>query len=155
VHDGLHVEGQVVGSFEHVLAPFQPRLRHRFKNALKGRQLVTVFGGKIGATVKGLEVRRQEHRHRPAAVPRQDLHGRHVDLIEIGPFLAIHFDADEMCAEELAHLGVLEAFMLHHVAPVTGRIADAQKDGPIQLPRQAQGLFAPGKPVDRIMGMLL
>ena len=56
----------------------------------------------IGAAVKRLQVGRQKHRHRPAAAAGHHLHGVHVDLIEVGPLLAIDLDADEVARSSAA-----------------------------------------------------
>ena len=50
----------------------------------------------IGAAVKGLQIRRQPYAHRPAAGAGGGLHERHVDAIDVGPFLAIDLDRDEL-----------------------------------------------------------
>src|ERR1041384_5622952 len=34
------------------------------------------------------------------------------------PDLAVHLDADKMLVEDLGNLGILETFVLHHMAPV-------------------------------------
>ena len=49
----------------------------------------------VRAAVERLQVGRQKHRHRPAAAAGHHLHRVHVDLIEVGPLLAIDLDADE------------------------------------------------------------
>ncbi len=85
---------------------------------------------------------------------RQDLHGGHVDLIEIGPLLAIDLDADEVFAQNLADFGILEALVLHDVAPVARGVADREKDRAIELLGGAQGFFAPGEPIDGVVGVL-
>ena len=40
------------------------------------------------------------------------------------------------------------------MAPVTGRITDAQQDRQVLCTRTPQGFFSPRVPVDRIVGML-
>ena len=49
---------------------------------------------------------------------------------------------------------VFKRLMLHHMAPMTGRITDAQKDWFILALRFVKGFFAPRKPVHRIMRVL-
>jgi hypothetical protein len=48
----------------------------------------------------------------------------HVDLINVGTFLAIHFDVDEEIIHDLRGRHVLEALVRHHVAPMASSIAD-------------------------------
>ena len=49
---------------------------------------------------------------------------RHVDLIDVGAFLAIHFDVDEEIVHHLRGCRVLEALVRHDVTPMAGGIAD-------------------------------
>ncbi len=55
---------------------------------------------------------------------------------------------------ERGGLGVFEGFVRHDMAPVTGGIPDAEKDGFILPAGFFQGFRAPGIPVDRVMGVL-
>jgi hypothetical protein len=57
--------------------------------------------------------------------------------------------------EELRDLRILERLLLHHVAPVTGRVSDAEKDGAVELPGRGKGLRPPGVPVHGVVGVLL
>ena len=50
--------------------------------------------------------------------------------------------------------GVLEALVLHHVAPVAGRVADRQKNRLVLGLRPLERLGPPRIPVDRIVGVL-
>ena len=50
---------------------------------------------------------------------------------------------------------VLEALVLHHVAPVAGRVADGEKDRLVLALRRGERLLAPRVPVHRIVRMLL
>ena len=54
----------------------------------------------VGAAEERLQLRRQEHRHRPAARSRRRLHERHVDAIDVGPLLAIDLDRHEVGVQE-------------------------------------------------------
>ncbi len=49
---------------------------------------------------------------------------------------------------------VLERFALHDVAPVAGRVADAQEDRPVEQLRPGQRVGPPRRPVDRVVGVL-
>ena len=53
------------------------------------------LGREVGAAVERHALRRQEHGHRPAAVPGHGLHGLHVDGVEVGALLAVDLDIDE------------------------------------------------------------
>jgi len=82
------------------------------------------------------------------------LHGRHVDLVQVGPLLAVHLDGDKVLVENLGRLEILEKFQLHDVTPVTGRVADGEKDRLVFLFRAPECLLRPREPVDRVMGVL-
>lgn len=50
------------------------------------------------------------------------LHKGHIHLVHIRPLLPVNLHADEVLTEQAANLLVLEGFLLHHVAPVTGGV---------------------------------
>ena len=102
----------------------------------------------------GLLLGREEDRERPAAAAAEELHGELVDLVEIRALFAIDLHAHEELVHAPRDVLVLEGLALHHVAPVAGRVADAEEDGLVLGPRAAQRLVAPGIPVDRIVRVL-
>ena len=95
------------------------------------RHTVARLVREVGAAIERPAVGRQEDRHRPAATAGHRLDGRHVHLVEVGPFLAIDLDRDEVVVEIARRRLVLERFALHDVAPVAGRVADRQEDRPV------------------------
>ncbi len=107
----------------------------------------------VGAGEERLQLGRQEHRVRPAALAGQDLGGGHVDLVEVGPLLAVHLDADELLVHQRRDLGIGERLALHDVAPVAGRVADREEDRLVLGARSGDRLLAPGVPVDRVVGV--
>ncbi len=109
---------------------------------------------KVRAAVERLQRRREPHAHRPPSRAGRGLHERHVHAIDVRPLLAIDLDRDEMAIEDLRHLGVLEALVLHHVAPVAGRVADRQEDRLVLAARPLEGVVAPRIPVNRIVLVL-
>ena len=115
---------------------------------------VAVARGEIGATVERLPVRREPHGHRPAAVPRHHLDGGHVDGVDVGPSLAIDLDGDVVLVQLGGDLLVVERLLLHHVAPVARRVADAQENRPVLAPRAFERLLTPGVPVDGVVRVL-
>jgi len=64
--------------------------------------------GEIGAAVEGPAVGREEDAHGPAALPGHRLHGVHVDAVDVGSFLAVYLDRDEVLIEVGRGLLVLE-----------------------------------------------
>ena len=129
-------------------------IRHYRQQLFKSRTPVTILRREIGSAEVRLLLRRHKHRHRPAAAAGGHLHKGHIKLIQIGPFLPVHLDADEVGVHQGGDLFVLKGFVFHHMAPVAGGIADAQQDGLVLRPRPFQRLLAPGIPVHRVIGML-
>ena len=77
-----------------------------------------------------------------------------LDLIDVRAHLAVHLDADEVAVQLLGDDLALEALSLHDVAPVAGRIANAEKDGLVLALGALERFAAPRKPVHRIVGVL-
>ena len=108
----------------------------------------------IGAAEKRLQVGRQENRHRPAAAPGEHLHRVHVDLVQVGPLLAIDLDADEILVEQPRRSADPRSFR----APSRGtsgrpnsRSTGRSASAPLG---QLQSLGTPRIPVDRIVPVL-
>ncbi len=125
-----------------IVAPGPADLR---EDIHKRRPAVQRGRREIGAAVEGLQVRRQPHAHRPPAGAGGGLHERHVDAIDVGPLFAIDLDRNEEVVEHAGHPDALERLPLHHVAPVTGGVADGEKD---RLAAAARGLERLGDPTD-------
>ncbi len=79
---------------------------------------------------------------------------RHVDLVDVRPFFAIDFDVDEQLVHDAGGAVVLEAFVRHHVAPVTGGVADGKQDRLAALLCIRQRFGSPRPPIDRIVFVL-
>lgn len=62
-----------------------------------------------------------EHPH-PHMGKTTYLHEGHVHLVHIWPLLSVYLHADKVLIEQVANLLILEGFLLHHVAPVTGGV---------------------------------
>ena len=130
-------------------------MRHRLQHLAEGGHAHPRLRREVGAAVERLAVGRQEHGHRPAAVPGSELDdGVHVDGVEVGPLLAVDLDVHEQPVHQLRGLGVLERLVRHHVAPVAGGVADREQDRPVLPPRPLQRLLAPRVPVHRVVGVL-
>ena len=120
----------------------------------KARTALAIVRREIGAAEKRLEFRCEKDIQRPAAGAGRGLHEGHVNLVHIGPLLAIHLDADEARVQKHRDLFVLERFALHDVAPVAGGVADAEKNRPVFDPRLFKRLIAPGEPIHGIVRVL-
>ena len=108
----------------------------------------------IRAAPERRAVRCEEHRQRPAALLAQRVQRGHVEVVDVGTFLAIHLDVDEQRVHQRGGLRVLEGFVRHDVAPVAGGVADRQHDRLVGLGRLAERGRAPGPPVHRVVGVL-
>ncbi len=108
----------------------------------------------VGASIERHTVGRQEQGHGPATAAGHGLHRVHVDRVQVGAFFAVHLDVDEMAVHQRGRVGVLERFMRHDVAPVTGAITDAQENRFVFVSGAGQGFLAPGIPVHRVVRML-
>ena len=115
---------------------------------------VAILGWEVGAGVERPAVGRAEHGHGPAARSGQRLGGRHVERVEVRALLPVDLDRDEPAGQVVRRRLVLEALVGHHMTPVAGRIADGQKDRLVLPGGLLEGLFAPGKPFDRVVRML-
>ena len=129
-----------------------------FDNALqqlpKAHPSVFGRGWEIRAAVKRLEFGCQENVQGPAAGAGGGLNETHVNLVDIGSFLPVDLDIDEMLVEVCGCGFILERLAFHHMAPMASGIANAQEDRFVLAPRQSQGFVSPRVPLDRIMGML-
>ena len=115
---------------------------------------MAVIGREVGAGEEGLPIRRQPHRHRPSPATGHRLDRFHVDRVDVGPLLAVDLDVDEETVHLRRRLLVLERLVGHHVAPVAGRIADAEKDRLVSVPRFGERVVAPFLPVQRVVLVL-
>ena len=107
------------------------------------------------AEERPLVARRKKHREWPAAAAlREHLVRGLVDTIEVGALLAIDLDVDEELVHDRGTGRILEGFVCHHVAPVTGRVADREQDRLVLVSRPLESLRTPRMPVDRISGVL-
>jgi hypothetical protein len=131
-----------------------PRLRHRLHHHPEARHPLAFGWGEVGAAVEGDAVGVEEGGQRPAPVPGHPLDRLHVDRVDVRSFLAVDLDRDEMLVHEGGGLVVLERLALHHVAPVAGRVADREQDRAVAVSGTPLRLFAPGQPVDRVLGVL-
>ena len=87
----------VVGRLVDLGPLVSPGVGHRADQGQEPGEPVAAWG-EIRPAEERAAVGRQEHRHRPAAAA-EGLEGRHVDLVDVGPLLAIDLDADEVRVE--------------------------------------------------------
>ncbi len=79
---------------------------------------------KICTTPEWLAIRTQKHRKRPPALLSHGTQRSHIDLIDIGSFLAVDLNIDEQRVHDAGNFRVFERLMRHDVAPVAGSITN-------------------------------
>ena len=105
------------------------------------------FGWKIGAAPKWQRFRGEKHGEWPAPLLAQAMERCHIDAVDVRPLFAVDLDVDEARVHQSGGLGVLKAFVGHHMAPVAGRIAHGKQNGPVEFPGFLKGWLAPSVPV--------
>src|SRR5262249_52555694 len=108
----------------------------------------------VSASPDRLAIAIEKHGQRPAAVLTKMVQSRHVDLVNIGPLLAVDFDVDEQFVHDAGDLFVFEAFVRHDMAPVAGCVAYREQNRLVALLGLSERVRTPGPPVDRI-GLVL
>ncbi len=110
---GIGLEGldDPLGLLADLAGVFRPGGGHGREHLVEARHLVAAARRPIGAAEKRRPLRREEDRQRPAPAAGQPLHRLHVDLVEVGPLLAVDLDADEVFLQQPGDLGVLEALV--------------------------------------------
>src|SRR5882672_2433474 len=131
-------------------APVLPELLNLLQETQEAGPPLSLVRREISAAKEGFELRGEEHVQGPASLAGGRLHERHVDLVHVRPFLPVNFDADKMLVQEFGQLLFLERLAFHDMAPVAGRVTDAEKNRLVLLPRLFECFRAPGVPIDRI-----
>ncbi len=132
----------------------RPGAAERVEHFAKRRQPVSRHRREVGAAVEGPAVGRAEHRERPAALTARAHHEVHVDAVEVGTLLAIDLHRHEALVQQRRRLLVLERLALHHVAPVTGAVADRDEQRLVFVARLRERRVAPRMPVHRVVHVL-
>ena len=115
---------EMVSRFDHfVLVPL-PYFVNAFENGWKTGPSMRVFRREVCSSVERLQFRRQKHGKGPATAPGHRLDSVHINLVDIGSFFAVYFDADKVLVHGLGDRSVFERFMLHDVTPVARRVPD-------------------------------
>jgi len=88
--------------------PFPVGLSASLQDTGKALYTIAVLGRKVGAAKERFSLRREKDRHGPAPPPGKQLHGAHVDFIQIGPLFSIHFDIHKVLVHQGGDLLVLK-----------------------------------------------
>ena len=131
-----------------------PERRYPREEIDETRLPVTAVFWKIRPGKKRLLLRRHENGEGPAARTGERLAGRHIHGVDIRAFLPVHLDRNEFPVEQLRRFRILKGFVRHHMAPVAGGIADAQKHRLVLGGGFPEGVFPPGVPIYRIACVL-
>ena len=146
---------QLRGRLEQLFPVLTPRFRDAGQQGRKSRSTVAVFGREVRTGEDRFEIRRDEHRHRPPPLAVVHRDGRrHVDIVQIGTFLTVDFDIDEVLVHDRGDSFILEGLPLHDVAPVARRVANGQQNQLVFAAGALQGLGTPGVPLYGIVGVL-
>ena len=153
------VEGSydLIALLENALRVVGPRIVNTSEQFRKGRrsQASAAIRREVGASVEGLAIGSQPNVERPASASGQLLNEGHVDAVDVGPFLAIDFDADVVFVEISGDFRIGKGLAVHDVTPVAGRVADREQDDLVFGFRFSEGFIAPRVPIDGIVGVLL
>jgi hypothetical protein len=101
-----------------VAAPLAVGVGDRDEHLLEARHSVARLGWVVRAAEERLARRREEDRHRPAALTRQRDDCIHVERVDVGPLLAVDLDVHEALVHQPGGLVIFEGLVCHDVAPV-------------------------------------
>ncbi len=121
-------------------------LRGTLENAAEARPAHGIFRRKVRAAVKRPAVREQKDRERPAARAGHGADSGLVARIDVGTFVAIHFDGNVEPIDQLRQARIVITFAINDVAPVAPDRADVQKYGLVFGTRPRERLIAPFVP---------
>jgi len=145
---------EIRGGVEDVAMPRFPKLADVLEDLREAGPTVAAIGRKVGPAVKRFQFRRKKNVERPAALSAHGLDERHINLVHVRALFAVHLDADEVFVQEFRRLFVFKRLALHDVAPMAGRVADAQENGLVLLARFGERRLTPGKPIHGIVRVL-
>jgi hypothetical protein len=128
--------------------------RHLGEDVGEARPAIACGRWKIRAAPNRRAVGSEEHGERPAALLAQRMERRHVDLVDVGAFLAVDLDVDEQAIHHRRGRLVLEALVRHDVAPVAGGVADGEQDRLVGGCGLGERRRSPGAPVHRVVLVL-
>ena len=114
----------------------------------------TGAGRGVGQGVDRPQVGAEEDVEGPAAVAALRLDEVHQVLVDVGPGLPVHLDADEIAVEKFGAGRIGKGFAGHHMAPVAGRVADRNEKRLFFGSGRSQRFDAPFLPPHRVVAVL-
>ena len=150
----VEIGSDVVSGADKLLPTVFPAGGHGVQQRKQPRLPAHVVFRQIGGGEKGLLLRRHDNGERPAAAAGHGGADLHVNRVHVWPLLPVHLHRDEAPVQNLRHLPILKGLVGHHMAPVTGGIAYAEKNGLVLPLRPLKSLLTPGVPVHRVLPVL-
>ena len=138
----------------HLCSASRPGVDDRLQHLWERRHFVPGCRWEIRAREEWSGVVIEEDGHRPSTVSGHRHRGIHVNSVDVRTLFTVDLDRNEVLVHPRCDGFVLERFMRHDVAPVTGRIPDGQEDRNTAAPRLVEGILSPLPPVHRVMRVL-
>src|ERR1700722_9436739 len=139
------------GSFQRLIAPLTPHLRHSPHPAPPSRPSVTIVARNIRAAEVRSSIGCEKRRQRPPTLPADCRHRRLVARIHIGTLIAIHLYSNKKVVDERSNLRIFIRFAVHHMAPVAPHGPNVEQDWLVLSPRPRKRRLAPRVPPHRLM----
>ena len=108
----------------HLCTASRPGVDDRLQHLRERRHLVSGGRREVRAREEGSGVVIEEDGHRPSTVPGHRHRGIHVNSVDVRTLFTVDLDRDEVLVHLRRDVFVLEGFVRHDVAPMTGRIPD-------------------------------
>ncbi len=137
--------------FEHIIAPRLPGIGHGYQHSLEAGTTVAIVAGKIGASEEGAAIGREHGSERPSTLPAYGGDGGLVAAVDIGTFVAVDFDGNEMLIDYTGQACILIGLAVHDVAPVAPYGADVEQDRLVLGGGEVEGCVAPLVPANGLM----
>ena len=131
-----------------------PLFMDNFQQFLKANHPPSGALRKIRSGKEGLLIRRHKDAGRPATAAGKCLTKSHIDAVYVWTLFLVHLDGNKIPVQNLSRFLILKALMRHHMAPVTGAVADAEKQRFVFLLGLTEGFLTPWIPVYWIICML-
>ena len=96
----------------------------------------------------------EKDRHRPSTVSGHRHRCIHVNSVDVRTLFTVDLDRNEVLVHVRRDGFVLEGFVRHDVAPVTGRVPDGQKDRNTAASCLVEGILSPLPPLHWILRVL-
>ena len=132
-----------------------PRVGHRREEAGESDLARAVLGRVVGAREERVAVGREEHRHRPAAVPGHRAGSRPCNAASTsGRSSRSTLMATKPALSSSAIAGSSKRLVGHHVAPVARGVAHRQEHREVEFAGALERVLAPGPPLHRVVHVL-